>query len=38
MSVMELKLNKYLVLHIDLLDSSLNSRLDKKFNLENKVL
>ncbi len=38
MNVMELKLNKYLVLRIDLLDSSLNSRLDKKFNLENKVL
>ncbi len=38
MSVMELKLNKYLVLRIDLLDSSLNSRLDKKCNLENKVL
>lgn len=29
MSVMELKLNKYLVLRIDLLDSSLNNRLDK---------
>ncbi len=31
MSVMELKLNKYLVLRINLLDSSLNSRLDKNF-------